>query len=89
MIEGMTVRTTITMDDRLYALVREAAGGNVSEWIARAARSRLLAEDARAMAEWDRMHPEGRAAWHTDVEAEREARWASEEAERKRHGDAP
>ncbi|MEV6562940.1 hypothetical protein AB0M22_44985 [Nocardia sp. NPDC051756] len=76
----MTGRLTVTMDDRLAALVRDAAaretGGNVSEWLTRAATSRLLAADAAALAAWDAAHPDERSAELAEREAEREARWA-------------
>jgi hypothetical protein len=87
----MTTRITVTLDDQLAELVRSAAAedpkakGNVSEWIARACRSRMLAEEARALAEWQRAHPEETAAMYAEREAEHEAMYA---AEARRHGDA-
>jgi hypothetical protein len=80
-------RTTITMDDALYAMVKDAAGPNVSEWIAKACRSRLLADDARAWAAWERAHPEETAARRAESETEREARYLGDEG-RRRNGDA-
>ena len=44
----MTRQLSITLDDALDAEVRAAAGGNISEWMAAAARERL----ARQM--WER-----------------------------------
>lgn len=44
----MTKQLSITLDDGLDAEVRAAAGGNISEWMAAAARERL----ARLM--WER-----------------------------------
>ena len=85
MIQGMTVRTTVVMDDRTYALAKEAAGGNFSEWMNKAATKRLLAEEARAVAVHQRQHPEETAAAYDEAEAERAA---TEAAERRRHGDA-
>jgi|GEM_PF-3860031 len=37
----MTKQLSITLDDELDAQVRDAAGGNISEWMAAAARERL------------------------------------------------
>jgi hypothetical protein len=88
MIESMTARTTITMDDALFAMVREAAGSNVSDWIAKACRSRLLAEDARALAAWQRAHPAETAEAYAEVEAERETRDRAEDEAARRRGDA-
>ncbi|WP_280269680.1 hypothetical protein [Nocardia wallacei] len=71
------------MDDRTYALVKEAAGGNFSEWMTKAARKRLLAEEARAVSLAQRQHPEQTAAEYDEYEAERAA---VEESERRRRG---
>ncbi|WP_156370821.1 hypothetical protein [Nocardia arizonensis] len=84
----MTTRTTITMDDALFAMVRDAAGSNVSDWIAKACRSRLLAEDARALAAWQRTHPGETADAYAEAEAEREARDRADEEAARRRGDA-
>lgn len=85
MIPGMTVRTTITMDDYTYALVKAASGGNISEWLTKAARKRLLADEARAVAVWQRQHPEETAQRYAEAEAELAE---AEAAERRRRGDA-
>ncbi|MEU4183610.1 hypothetical protein AB0H76_39075 [Nocardia sp. NPDC050712] len=80
----MTTRITITLDDRLAEQVRDAATqdprarGNVSEWLAKAARSRMLAEEARALAKWQRDHPEETSEMYAEREAEHEAMHADE-----------
>ncbi|WP_157556888.1 hypothetical protein [Nocardia acidivorans] len=87
----MTTRITVTLDDRLAEQIREFATadaktqGNVSEWIAGAARARMLAEEARALAKWQREHPEETAAFYAEREAEHALMHASEAH---RHGDA-
>jgi hypothetical protein len=85
---------TISMDDALFTLVEQAAGENLSEWIAKACRSRLLAEAARAQAEWERAHPAeaakeraAEAARNLEAEAEQEVWHQAEEAARRRGGD--
>ncbi|MFE4459257.1 hypothetical protein ACFROC_18035 [Nocardia tengchongensis] len=79
-------RLTITVPDRLADQARDAAGGNVSGWITGAIRSRLLAEDARALAAWQAAHPEATAAAYAEAEAEYEA--ATAPARGHRAGDA-
>lgn len=80
-------RTTITMDDLLLNRVKDAAGSNISGWIARACRSQLLKDGAEAEAEWAQAHPEEGAARTAEAEAEAEAWYAAEEdAERRRRG---
>lgn len=73
----MTTRITVTLDDLLAEQIRDAAtdtaGGNVSEWVSKACRSRMLAEEARALAAWQREHPEQTAAECAEREAEHEA----------------
>ncbi|MBF6370297.1 hypothetical protein IU469_32005 [Nocardia puris] len=78
------------------AQVEAAADGDLSGWIARACRSRLLSEQCRAVAEWEREHPVEAAAaraQHTrellEVEAEQYARFLAEQIWRDRggHGD--
>ncbi|WP_194838508.1 hypothetical protein [Nocardia sp. XZ_19_369] len=49
---------TISLDDALMAQVLEAAGDNLSAWIARACRSLLLSEEAKAIREWELTHPD-------------------------------
>ncbi|MFI5778130.1 hypothetical protein [Nocardia sp. NPDC051570] len=49
-------KLTITMPDELAQAVRDSADGNVSEYIARAVRQRLLEEDLRTLAEFDATH---------------------------------
>lgn len=68
------------MDDLLFSYVREAAGENLSEWIAKACRARLLSEGVREAVVWEREHPAEaaatraqEAAWQLEAEAEREA----------------
>jgi hypothetical protein len=80
----MTTRITVTLDDHLADLVRQfaaddpRANGNVSEWVAGACRSRMLSEEARALAAWHRAHPEETAAFYAEREAEHEAMYAAE-----------
>jgi hypothetical protein len=62
MLPGMT-RMTITLDDRLAAAVRAAAGDNVSAWMARLARG----EVARAAVEAEVAHDRDDADWHARV----------------------
>ncbi|MEV0344053.1 hypothetical protein AB0H49_34090 [Nocardia sp. NPDC050713] len=87
----MTTRITVTLGDQLAELIRTYAAedprakGNVSDWVARACRSRMLAEEARALAQWQREHPEETAEFYREREAEHEAMHA---AESHRHGDA-
>lgn len=97
MLTGMTTRITVTVEDELAALIRSAARmdpktrGNVSEWLARAARSRLLREAALGEIEWERAHPDRAQIRMEEVEAERDARWSevsTEEAFRRRGLDA-
>jgi hypothetical protein len=75
---------TITLDDWTAGVVREAAAaetdGNVSEWLARAARRAALGAEARALAEHDNAHPDQRAAELAEAEAERDRRWAADQA---------
>lgn len=69
----MTTRLTVTLDDYTAAAVVEAAteaGQSVSDWMGRAARRRLLAEDAAAVAAWQAARPEETAAQYRDTEAE-------------------
>jgi hypothetical protein len=40
----MTQQLSITLDDELGAQIRANAGGNISEWVATAARQRLARE---------------------------------------------
>ncbi len=75
------------MDDALYIRVREAAGENLSEWVARACRSRLLSEGMREVAVWEQEHPAeaaaaraAEAAWQLEIEAEQEAQHLAEQA---------
>ncbi|WP_067470341.1 hypothetical protein [Nocardia amamiensis] len=63
---------TITLDDRLAALVQAEAAGDVSAWIAKACTSRLLRQEAEALAAWQRAHPAETAAQYAEAEAERE-----------------
>jgi hypothetical protein len=85
---------TISMDSALLARVRAAAGENLSEWIAKACRSRLLSEGVRDAVVWEREHPAEAAAARTaeairqlETEAEREVRYQAEQAARHRGGD--
>ncbi|WP_157227440.1 hypothetical protein [Nocardia asiatica] len=84
----------ISMDDALFAHVQEAAGENLSEWIAKACLHRLLSEGVRAAVVWEREHPDEAAAARAEeaarqleVEAEAEARYQADEAARRRGGD--
>lgn len=77
----MTTRITVTLDDRLAEQVRAAAtdsaGGNVSDWISKACVSRMLSEEARALAAWQRAHPEETTEFYREREAEHEAMHAA------------
>ncbi|MFE3280058.1 hypothetical protein [Nocardia sp. NPDC059239] len=90
----MTTRITVTLDDHLAELVRSFAAedpkakGNVSDWVAGACRSRMLSEEARAQAKWDREHPEEREAYYAEREAEHEAMYAAERVAQAHPGDA-
>lgn len=63
---------TITLDDRLAALIQAEAAGDVSAWIAKACTSRLLRQEAEALAAWQRAHPAETAAQYAEAEAEHE-----------------
>ncbi|MEU4841816.1 hypothetical protein [Nocardia testacea] len=89
---------TISMDDALFAHVRAAAGEDLSEWIAKACRHRLLSEGVREAVVWEREHPAEaaaarmeEAAWHLETEAEREVQYLADQAwsERGGRGDGP
>lgn len=74
-------RVTITLDDHLAALVRDAAAdGNVSAWMAEAARSRLLRAAAEAEAAHDRAHPDTEADRLAEMESAREDLWRGDAA---------
>ncbi|WP_157513945.1 hypothetical protein [Nocardia concava] len=88
MIGSMTTRMTITVNDRLAALVREAAGSNISEWVSKAMTQRLLSEDAVALAAHAAADPTGTKAWYDDMEAEHEAATAADGSHRHPKGDA-
>lgn len=60
MLPSMT-RMTITLDDRLAAAVRAAAGDNVSAWMARLARGAVAREAAEAELAHDRGDPDWQA----------------------------
>ncbi len=86
------------MDDALFVHVREAAGENLSEWIAKACRSQLLSEGMREAAVWEQKHPAeaaaaraAEAAWQLEIEAEQEAQHLAEQAwsESGGHGKGP
>ncbi|MGW0058112.1 hypothetical protein [Nocardia nova] len=81
----MTTRITITLDDRTADLVREAAGGpgRVSEWMATAARKRLLSDEARAVVA--AADPAATAAAYDERERERAE---LHEGPRRHRGDA-
>lgn len=90
--------TTISLDDALLAQIREAAGANLSDWIARACRSHLLAEACRAETSWARKHPEEAALaaaeqsrQYLETEAEQYAQNLAEQLWKQRggHGDGP
>lgn len=72
MLSGMTTEFVVTLDDQLAEMVRSyatadsKANGNVSDWIASACRSRMLAEDARALALWELQHPNETAAAYAE-----------------------
>ncbi|MFI1914769.1 hypothetical protein [Nocardia sp. NPDC020380] len=51
-------KLTITLPDELASAVRESAAGNVSDYIARAVRQRLLEDDLRKLAEFERRNPQ-------------------------------
>ncbi|WP_280247399.1 MULTISPECIES: hypothetical protein [Nocardia] len=84
----------ISMDDALFAHVLEAAGENLSEWIATACLHRLLKQGVRAAVIWEREHPAEAAAARAEeaarqleADAESEVRYQAEEAARRRGGD--
>ncbi len=86
------------MDDALFAHVRAAAGEDLSGWIAKACRHRLLSEGVREAVVWEREHPAEasaarmeEAAWHLEIEAEREVQYLADQAwsERGGPGDGP
>ncbi len=92
-MSGMAAMT-ISLDDTLLAQVRHSAGEDISGWIAKACRSRLLAEACRAESDWEREHPEEAAKARTElarqyleVEAEQHARQLAEQAWQRRGGD--
>jgi len=60
------------MPDPIAEQALAAAGGkgNLSAWLTKAARNTLLAEEAAALAEWDRLHRNPRD--QEEDEAERE-----------------
>lgn len=64
MLQGMSVRLTVSLPDELAAALREVAGGNLSGYTARALRSALLREQLRAMPgpdpDWTALAEEGR-----------------------------
>jgi len=88
---------TIEIDDILLAQVRDmAAGENLSEWIAKACRQRLLNEGLRSAVVWERAHPAEAAEARTDEitrllenEAEVEVRYQAEQTAQQRGGDQP
>ncbi|MGH3927467.1 MAG: hypothetical protein ACRDTT_32155 [Pseudonocardiaceae bacterium] len=51
-------RITVTMDDRLAAAVRAAAGDNVSGWLAKLVRAELLRRAVAAEIACDEQHPD-------------------------------
>ncbi|MBC7299908.1 MAG: hypothetical protein H5T78_03020 [Nocardia sp.] len=84
---------TISLDDALLARIQDAGGANLSEWIAAACRSRLLAQATRAAIDWERTHPVEAAAARTqeathvlEGEVERELSDQAEQAARTRAG---
>ncbi|MCU1644418.1 MAG: hypothetical protein JWN03_4693 [Nocardia sp.] len=50
-------KLTISMPDELAKALRASAAGNVSEYIARAVRQRLLEEDLRKLAAFETRNP--------------------------------
>ncbi|WP_033247441.1 hypothetical protein [Nocardia carnea] len=75
------------MDDALFVRVCEAAGENLSEWIAKACRQRLLSESVRDAVVWEQEHPveaaaarAAEAAWQREIEAEQEVQYLTEQA---------
>lgn len=83
-----TVKRSVSMDATLDAMVQAAANvstnGNTSLWLAKAAVAKLLTDEARELA----AHPEYQdtiTRHQAEAEAEREQRWAAEDAAR---GDA-
>jgi hypothetical protein len=49
MLNGMTVRLTVSLPDDLAAAVKEAAGNNVSGYTAHALREAVLREQVRSL----------------------------------------
>ncbi len=86
------------MDDALFTHVRAAADENLSEWIAKACRQRLLSEGMREAVAWEREHPVEAAAartteaeWQRAVEGDQEVQYLAEQAwsESGGRGDGP
>jgi hypothetical protein len=51
-------KLTISLPDDLAVVLRESAGGNVSDYIARAVRQRVMEDDLRKLAEFERLNPQ-------------------------------
>jgi hypothetical protein len=60
----MMTRITITVPDPLGEQIKQAAGANVSGWMADLARTALLRQAALAAAEYDQAHPDD--AWDAE-----------------------
>ncbi|MFI9503522.1 hypothetical protein [Nocardia sp. NPDC052566] len=55
-------KLTISMPDELAEAIRASAGGNVSDYIARAVRQQLLADDLRKLAAFEQAEPKASLA---------------------------
>ncbi|MBF6330251.1 hypothetical protein [Nocardia transvalensis] len=53
----MAVKMNIVLPDEIAARLRDVAGeGKMSDYIARAVRSRLVEDELRALTEWEAQH---------------------------------
>ncbi|WP_280376563.1 hypothetical protein [Nocardia wallacei] len=59
--------TTISMDDHLFAQIQEAAGDDLSAWIAAACRDRLLSDGVRTAVVWEKQDPAAADPEHARV----------------------
>lgn len=63
-------RLTIAVPDDLARMIKAAAGGNVSAWLADLARDALLRQEAAAVAAYEARHAAADDDWN-------EERWAA------------
>jgi predicted transcriptional regulator len=53
MYDSLMTRLTISVPDQLAEQISQAADGNVSAWMAEAAREKVLREECAALATWE------------------------------------